>query len=122
MADFWPGRNFARSEFRCRCGCGADHVDAELISALDVLREHLDSPIILTSGTRCPWHNANVGGAKSSFHLFGKAADIVAPTYTPRQVYETIDRLFADQYGAALYPRWVHFDVRPHHWRDPQRG
>jgi hypothetical protein len=30
--------NFARSEFRCKCGCGLDTVDTELLRLLENIR------------------------------------------------------------------------------------
>lgn len=43
---------------------------------LDPLREAYGRPIIVTSGYRCPALNTAVGGAKSSQHMTGQAADI----------------------------------------------
>lgn len=45
---------------------------------LDPLRERWGAPIIVTSGYRCPRLNQVVGGAKSSQHMKGEAADITA--------------------------------------------
>ncbi|MBP5498425.1 MAG: DUF882 domain-containing protein [Muribaculaceae bacterium] len=45
---------------------------------LDPLRERWGAPIIVTSGYRCPSLNKAVGGAKSSQHMKGEAADIKA--------------------------------------------
>lgn len=43
---------------------------------LDPLREEWGAPIIVTSGYRCVRLNAAVGGARSSQHVTGQAADI----------------------------------------------
>lgn len=43
---------------------------------LDPLREAWGAPIIVTSGYRCPKLNKAVGGAKTSQHVLGQAADI----------------------------------------------
>lgn len=47
---------------------------------LEPLREHVGEPIIITSGYRCPAVNLapEVGGAPSSEHMTGEAADIVS--------------------------------------------
>lgn len=43
---------------------------------LDPLREAYKNPIIINSGYRCPQLNKLVGGAKTSQHMTGLAADI----------------------------------------------
>ena len=43
---------------------------------LQVIRDKYDKPIIVTSGFRCEKLNKAVGGAKSSQHCKGEAADI----------------------------------------------
>lgn len=45
---------------------------------LDPLREEYGNPIIVNSGYRCPELNKAVGGAKTSQHVKGLAADITA--------------------------------------------
>ena len=45
-------------------------------NVLDPLREEWGAPIIVTSGYRSPQLNVVVGGARSSQHLLGQAADI----------------------------------------------
>ena len=43
---------------------------------LDPIREDWGSPIIVSSGYRCPELNKAVGGAKTSGHLYGFCADL----------------------------------------------
>lgn len=45
-------------------------------TVLDPARERLGSPIIVNSGYRCNRLNEAVGGAKRSYHLQGRAADL----------------------------------------------
>ena len=45
-------------------------------NVLDPLREAYGKPIIVTSGYRCPALNRAVGGASTSQHMTGQAADI----------------------------------------------
>lgn len=47
-------------------------------NVLDPLREAYGHPITVTSGYRCPELNRAVGGAATSQHLAGEAADITA--------------------------------------------
>ncbi|MFZ7338194.1 D-Ala-D-Ala carboxypeptidase family metallohydrolase, partial [Comamonas jiangduensis] len=50
---------------------------------LERVRAHLGVPIIITSGYRGPVLNKAVGGATSSDHLQGLAADVLAPKFGP---------------------------------------
>ena len=45
---------------------------------LDPLRRVWGSPIVISSGYRCPELNILIGGAKHSHHLLGCAADLIA--------------------------------------------
>lgn len=67
---------FKKSEFTCECGCGLNNIDLKLVKILDEIREHFESPIIITSGCRCQRYNDSLtGSAKNSKHIYGKAAD-----------------------------------------------
>lgn len=71
-------KHFKRSEFKCKCGCGADRIDIRLVKILDNIRDYYGKPAIITSGVRCPNHNKAVGGTSTSWHLStrgGKASD-----------------------------------------------
>lgn len=47
-----------------------------IANVLQPLRDKYGKPIIVDSGYRCPKLNQAVGGAKTSQHLYGQAADI----------------------------------------------
>lgn len=66
---------FKKSEFTCQCGCNINNVDIRLVKILDSIREHFNSPLIITSACRCTNHNTKIGGALGSRHINGKAAD-----------------------------------------------
>ena len=53
-----------------------ENMKALCINVLQPLRERLGKPITINSCFRCQALNESVGGAKSSQHLCGKAADI----------------------------------------------
>ncbi len=70
--------NFTDTEFECAC-CG-ELLDGlpfrRFISKLQRARLFANAPFVITSGYRCPKHNAAVGGKMNSSHLKGLAADI----------------------------------------------
>lgn len=101
---------FKRSEFACKCGCGFDTIDFELVCLLDKIREHFDQPITVNSACRCPAHNKAVGGKPGSQHLRGRAADIVVKDIPPSLVAELADMLNAG--GVGDYDNFTHVDTR----------
>ena len=101
---------FTVGEFACKCGCGFDEIDHELVQILDALREHFDVPCRVNSGCRCEAHNALVRGAPRSQHLLGKAADIVIRGIKPSLVAEMAIQLGAT--GTKVYDTFTHVDVR----------
>ena len=105
-------KNFSRSEFACKGGCGFDDIDLELVELLQELRDELGSPITVTSACRCPDYNAKVGGSKNSQHLLGKAADIVVKGHTPAYIQEYLNKKYPGKYGLGSYKQFTHIDVR----------
>lgn len=112
--------NFNLDEFHCKDGTTVPEElignVIELAGNLQVLRDHIKSPIFINSGYRSPAYNAKVGGVKSSQHLLAKAADITTKNHTPKQLYDIIEFLIIDgkmkEGGLGLYPGFVHYDVR----------
>lgn len=105
-------KNFWRAEFACKCGCGFDTVDIELVQALQALRDYGGVPIVITSGCRCEEYNAKVGGGTNSQHLRGRAADIVIEGVDPSEIYHHLNDKYPDRYGLGLYEDFVHVDTR----------
>jgi len=103
---------FRRAEFACKCGCGFAAVDAELLDVLTGLRETYDKPIKITSACRCPAHNAKVGGASSSMHTRGMAADIVVEGFSPAKIEQYLLGKYPGKYGIAASTTFTHIDVR----------
>jgi uncharacterized protein YcbK (DUF882 family) len=96
----------------------------QLAENLQILRDHLDRPIVLTNGYRTPAHNEAVGGSKKSQHLEAKAADIVVSGMSPVRVKQEIERLIDEGKlwfgGVGLYNTFVHVDIRS--WRARWNG
>ena len=105
---------FRRSEFACKCGCGFDTVDVELLDILIDVRTHFATPVIINSGCRCATHNKNEGGAKKSKHVFGQAADIrlAGPEPRTKEIYDYLDEKFPDSLGLGIENSFCHVDIR----------
>lgn len=75
-------RHFSFAEFGCGCqatlrGCAGIWVQRGLLAGLEQLRAHFyPAGLTVRSGCRCPLHNARVGGAGNSQHLYGAAVDV----------------------------------------------
>ena len=105
-------KHFTRKEFACKCGCGQDTVDYELVTVLDRMREYFGVPIIINSGNRCKKYNKKVGGKKNSQHLVSKAADVVVSGVDPEIVRDYLELRYPDRYGIGRYATFTHIDVR----------
>lgn len=113
--DEWEAQYFKKSEFRCKCGkCGGFPVEPDegLVKLLDKIREHFGVPVTVNSGVRCKTHNANVGGASGSQHLYGTAADIVVKGVSPKTAAAYAETLLPNTGGIGIYSWGIHVDVR----------
>ena len=111
--------DFKARELRCRDGSDTVMVDEALMLLLQCIREHFGKAVTITSGYRTPAHNAAVGGAKSSQHLLGRAADIRVEGVSVEDVAAYTESLMPDWGGVGRYPvkagrttGWVHVDPR----------
>ena len=82
---------------------------------LQPVRNHFQSVVIISSGYRCPQLNKLIGGASSSQHLNGEAADFEVINKTNYEVAEYIaNNLTFDQLILEFYipgqptSGWVH--------------
>lgn len=96
------------------------NLEALCSTVLDPLRSHVAKPVHVLSGYRSPVVNVGVGGARTSQHVHGEAADISVSGMGVRQLVELIRSLglpydqLIDEFG-----RWVHVS---HKRFGPQRG
>jgi uncharacterized protein YcbK (DUF882 family) len=118
-------RDFSRSEFECKCGCGFFKENPLLIATLQKIRDYAnrkslnetDIPMFVNSGCRCVKHNASVGGVKSSRHLTGEAADVRIPGWESERLLNLIKRMALEDriyvgYAYKIDDTSVHIDVR----------
>lgn len=109
-------KHFKKSEFTCKCGCGLNNIQLEIVKIADEVREHFGNPAIVTSGTRCTKHNAEVGGVANSRHLTGKAIDMYVQNVNWNNLLEYLREL--EQKGKIRYCYHInnsdccHFDIK----------
>ncbi len=81
-------------------------------SVLEPLRVKLARPVVITSGYRSPALNRAVGGSPTSYHMLGRAADILVPGMTPLAVCQAAQQMklpcaqIIHEFG-----RWAHMSV-----------
>jgi len=102
--------NFTSEEFACNCGCGFDDIQQAIVDKLQNMRYELKVPIRINSGCRCAKHNKDVGGAPSSFHVLGRAADISSPGVSLATIYEVAKSV--GFHGLGLGNNFLHVDNR----------
>ena len=88
---------------------------------LEGVRKHAagGKPLHISSGYRCPELNAAVGGARTSYHVYGLAADI----YSNRLSTDDLFHRIREAHAGGLLPgwdelilefdRWVHLAIPP---------
>lgn len=91
---------------------------ALVANILDPMRDAIARPITISSGYRPPALNRIIGGANSSQHTLGQAADLNVQGMTPRQVAKWVkssglpfDQLIME------FDRWVHVSFGPRNRR-----
>ena len=90
-------RNLSRHEFACRCGCGYNTADTELVVVLQDVRDHFERPVMPNSGTRCPRYNERVGGAPDSEHIRAKAMDFRVLGIPASRVADFLEEKYPDK-------------------------
>ncbi len=123
MSSRRAGRHFLVREFDCRDETPVPQLAhselAKLVrELLDPLRERFGATVVL-SGFRTTAHNALVGGAPESFHLYrlapgrGVAADVRCARGRPVDWAAFVARRGAG--GVGIYSDFVHVDTRRGH-------
>lgn len=111
MGDLSP--HFNKAEFACT-HCNRSFVDPKLLEGLEKLRVLAGHAVHILSGYRCADHNKKIGGAQSSMHIAGKAADIQVDQLNAKQALDLVKAIpeFTG-YGLYVNEHFVHVDTRP---------
>lgn len=111
------GEYFKVKEFACKDGSPVVFIDSYLVGILDILRARIEKPVIITSGYRTPTRNKEVGGAKYSYHMRGRAADIRIDGMTAKEIANELNKIVPNECGIIVYNGWVHIDTRTKKYR-----
>lgn len=108
-------RYFVPKEFACKCGRYCDGYPAQMqrsvVELADRARTELKGVGFVSSGLRCPRHNANVGGVSNSRHLNGKAIDLRIEGKSAKQTLAWVQKQPEVRYAYAIDANYVHMDV-----------
>lgn len=105
MGDLSP--HFSTREFRCH-HCGRVRIADGLVARLEILRATVGHALPILSAYRCAVHNAQVGGARDSQHLYGRAVDFRQGLVSVAAARKAGFR------GIGICNGWaVHVDIRP---------
>jgi uncharacterized protein YcbK (DUF882 family) len=106
-------KNFSKWEFKCKCGCGKDDINIELVNQLQKLRDNINKPIHINSGVRCLTHNRSIGSKDTSQHVKGNATDIVVTGLSIDELAEEVKRIpMFFNGGIIIYNTFIHVDIR----------
>jgi uncharacterized protein YcbK (DUF882 family) len=118
-------KNFKLDEFKCK-HCGENKIEYELIDKLQLLREDLGFPFIISSGYRCEEHPIERKKKKPGTHNLGIAVDIACSHKEALQIVSAAEGygftgIGVNQKGNG---RFIHLDIakathdrpRPHIW------
>jgi len=109
--------NFKVREFASKCDADTVLVCPELLRLLQAIRTKYGKSVTITSGYRSVAHNKKVGGADSSLHLSGQAADFNVFGLSPAQVRDDIEKkripgVDPAKIGLGKYAGFTHIDSR----------
>lgn len=101
--------HFSHDELKCPC-CGKNEMNIGFLEILENVRTEFGKPMVITSGYRCPKHNAEVGGVKGSAHLSGLAVDVqIVDSVIRHQLLEVVlknPRII----GIGINKSFIHLD------------
>ena len=124
--------NISRHEMCCKCGCGFDTCDFELVTNLQKCVNHFSQGtgiirLDITSPNRCREHNEKVQRehvsnyapySSKSQHMYGRAADFKLFFRTsgkqvdPEKVAQYLEETYPDKHGIGRYDNRTHYDTR----------
>ena len=115
-AQYKVSPNFKVAEFQCKDGSDTVYIDTDFVkNVLQNIRTHFNQPVTINSAYRTPEYNKKIGGATNSYHMKGRAFDIVVKGYTPAEVAQYALKINVP--GIIQYNTFVHLDSRDTKYR-----
>lgn len=111
--------NFKVKEFACKDGTDKILIDLDMIPILQKIRD-VGGVVTINSAYRTPSHNKAVGGASNSYHLYGRAFDIVSEKLSTTDICNLANTLGVK--GIIKYPSFVHIDSRDTKYHADNKG
>lgn len=87
-----------------------DKMDSDLLTRLDALRELVNEPLHITSSYRTENKNKLVGGSKKSYHLKGRAVDLMCNNGLLR--YKIVSNALDLGLSVGVAKLFIHIDNR----------
>ena len=104
-------KNFTAKELECPC-CEGLVFDDKFVKRLQILRDLICVPMVITSGYRCRIHNEKIGGSTSSRHLYGSAVDVKCDQWDGQKKWEFVREAMQLGMSVGIYKTWFHIDLR----------
>lgn len=105
-------KNFTVAEFACKDGSDPVIINVIIPLICQAVRNWFGKAYTPNSAYRTLTHNSAEGGAKNSYHVYGKAVDIPTPAgSTPKQLYDFLDKLCGDSCEIGIYSWGVHVGI-----------
>lgn len=102
-------KNFSVEELSCPC-CGVNKMELSFMTRVQRLRDVYGRSMKVDSAYRCERHNRQLGGAKDSFHMQGRAADVWCPD--PRDKWKIARGALVEGLTVIVYENFLHLDDR----------
>ena len=103
---------FKKEEFDCKCGCGTNNMNPEVMVMLFNARTYANMPFKINSGARCETHNKKEGGSATSSHLKGVAIDIgIKNSFERHQIFINLRNAGFKRFGIGKNFIHVDFDL-----------
>lgn len=110
--------HFTLGEFQCKDGSDKVLYSPKLMHMLEELRSYVGGKITINSGYRTSSYNISIGGAASSMHTKGYAADIVVKDHNSKVIPAKYICCLCQSLGfkgiAYISANAVHVDMRPY--------
>jgi hypothetical protein len=99
----------------CKCGeCGLN-VTSKFFNVINEFRDAFDKPMVILSGARCEKRNKEVGGAKLSAHVEGRAVDVARTESLEKFCTEAnLEKFGLWMEALSATPTWIHLTDRPY--------